>query len=139
MKITITILIAGVILSSCGEVKEPATPKNTSTVSQNEYADNSPKDYKAMFGPDYRKGDIGHSTGVIIDEGLETNVVVIEHGMIHGIKRGADTTKFEILDKVDLSAMSSGVEVEFLVKRGTDNIYRLFAICEILEKGKSCL
>lgn len=139
MKVTTIILIGGIILSSCGKIEETVSPTPTKTISQNESDDKNSKDYKAMFGPDYQKGDIGHSTGVIIDEGLATNVIVIEHGTIHGIESGADTTKFEILDEVDPSPMISGTNVEFLVKKGTDNIYRIFAICEVLEDEKSCL
>ena len=139
MKIAITSVMAGVILSTCSEVKDPAVATPASAVSQSKSAEKGPKDYKAIFGPDYKKGDIGHSKGTITKLTSAANEVSIKHGVIHGIDRGAATTNFEVLDSANVSALSSGVNVEFLVKKGPDNIYRLFAICEILEAGKSCL
>lgn len=139
MKLRISILMAGALVSACSQAEAPATPPPAVAVSETKSADKGPKNYKAIFGPDYQKGDIGHSKGILIDKGNAAKTVVIEHGVIHGIERGAETTKFETLDTVDLSPLSSGVKVEFLVKKGPDTIYRLFAICEILEAGKSCL
>jgi len=37
-------------------------------VSQSKSDTKGPKDYKAIFGPDYKKGDIGHSKGVVIEK-----------------------------------------------------------------------
>ena len=139
MKIPMIILMTGVSLSSCGQVETPSTSAPTPAVSQRKSDVKGPKDYKAIFGPDYKKGDIGHSKGVLIDANLAANEVVIKYGVIHGIERGADTATFERLDSADISTLYAGVEVEFLVKKGPDDIYRLFAICEILEAGQSCL
>ena len=134
MKNTVFVLMAGACLSACSPAKAPAA-----AISQNKAANKGSKDYKALFGPDYKKGDIGHSKGVLIEKAAVNNVVTIKHGVIHGIDRGASTTEFETLETVDISPISSGADVELLVKKGPDNIYRLFAICEILEAGKSCL
>ena len=139
MKIPMIILMTGVSLSSCGQVETPATSAPTPAVSQRKSDVKGPKDYKAIFGPDYKKGDIGHSKGVVIEKAAVNNVVTIKHGVIHGIDRGASTTEFESLETVDISPLSSGANVEFLVKKGPDDIYHLFKICEILEAGKSCL
>ena len=139
MKITAFILVVGVCLTSCGPAKAPAVPTPTPAVSQSKSDTKGPKDYKAIFGPDYKKGDIGHSKGVVIEKAAVNNVVTIKHGVIHGIDRGASTTEFESLETVDISPLSSGANVEFLVKKGPDDIYHLFKICEILEAGKSCL
>ena len=139
MKINVINLIAGLMLAACSKGEAPTAQKPTLEASQSKSGNKGAKDYKAQFGPDYKRGDIGHSTGILIGQETAANVAVIEHGVIHGIDRGADTTKFEILDEANLSALSSGTKVEFLVKKGPDNIYRLFAICEILEDGKNCL
>ena len=139
MKFNIIILAAGLVLAACSKSEAPTAPKPALEASQSKSGNKGPKDYKALFGPNYKRGDIGHSTGVLIGQETAANLAVIEHGVIHGIDRSADTTKFEILDKTDISDISSGAKVEFLVKKGPDTIYRLFAICEILEDDESCL
>ena len=89
MKITAFILVVGVCLSSCGPAKAPAVPTPTPAVSQSQSDAKGPKDYKAIFGPDYKKGDIGHSKGVVIEKAVANNAVTIKHGVIHGIDRAA--------------------------------------------------
>ena len=99
----------------------------------------APTDYKAMFGADYKRGDIGHSTGVveITDNGASS--ITIAHGMIHGIDRQASTTTFPIPDNVALEDIDEGDRVEFLVKKEGDNTYSMFKICEIQESSEKCL
>ena len=91
-----------------------------------------------MFGPNYQKGDIDHSTGVVKSIALGSDLV-IEHGEIHGTVIGAAITSFEVLDNTDISELSEKDYVEFLVKRGDDNVYRLLSICNMGAEKLKCL
>jgi len=99
----------------------------------------APTDYKAMFGPDYKRGDIGHSTGVVENTDNGASSITIAHGTIHGIDRQASTTTFPIPENVALQDIDQGDRVEFLVKRESDNTYSMFKICEIQQSSEKCL
>ena len=90
-----------------------------------------------MFGPDYKKGDIGHSTGYI--QSINAEEVTIEHATVHGTGIEAKTTNFEVLDSADLSELAENDHVEFLVRKGSDSVYRLLAICNMGATGDKCL
>lgn len=96
-------------------------------------------DMKKMFGPDYKKGDIGHSKGVVQSIDIGSNQMIIDHGTVHGTSVVAAVTNFEAMEATDISKISEGVRVEFLVKKGTDGVYRLLSICDLGEDGTKCL
>ena len=51
----------------------------------------------------------------------------------------AAVTGFEVLDNADISELSVNDHVEFLVKRGDDNVYRLLSICNMGAEKLKCL
>lgn len=104
----------------------------------NSSTDDSKPDMTELFGPDYKKGDIGHSFGVINTITAAGNLV-IEHGKIHGTDIEATTTELEVLSSADLAELIENSRVEFLVKKGHDHEYRVLSICKITTENPKCL
>ena len=97
MKNTVFILMAGACLSACSPAKAPAA-----AISQNKAVNKGSKDYKALFGPDYKKGDIGHSKGVLTDKGPADKGVTINRPPRDGYMafvRSPDNVSVELLQK----------------------------------------
>lgn len=81
----------------------------------------------------------GHTTGVIVSISPDGKEATIDHQAIDGVGMGAMTMGFGILSTVDLSTYSKGDNVNFMVKKGRDNSYRITAICDTYKSGKDCL
>ena len=111
---------------------------SVTTIESNDTPHSSKPNMTEMFGPDYKKGDIGHSTGAIKSITLGRDLV-IEHAEIHGTGIEAAVTGFEVLDNADISELSENDHVEFFVKRGDDNVYRLLSICNMGAEKLKCL
>ena len=99
---------------------------------------NSKPNMTELFGPDYKKGDIGHSFGTLKNLSTEGRVV-IEHSKIHGTEIEASTTEFEVLPGADLSELTESNRVEFLIKKGDDDGYRVLSICKVTAENSKCL
>lgn len=134
------------VLASCGS-DEPASHDAMDHSGHDMSAMESPPsgkkggmDYKAMFGPDYKKGDVGHSTGTVISKAPEADYITIDHGKIHGMGMGAMTMGFDVPETVDLSDIEEGAEVEFLIKKGQEEgTFLVFALCDMDAEGPQCL
>lgn len=124
--------------AACETSTEPQATPELAT----EQAQEKPKsgtDYKAKFGPDYKPGDVGHSKGVIANISDAPATVTIEHGDIHGIGGQPGTSTFAPLGSAELTGLDAGERVEFLVRKGEDDIFRLYLICELDEGSATCL
>ena len=127
------------VLMTLGSLSAFAQNKGLpTTVESTAASDDSKPDMTELFGPDYKKGDIGHSFGVIKAMTVAGNLVV-EHGKIHGTDIEATTTEFEVLDSADLSELIENSHVEFLVKKDHDDEYRVLSICNITTENSKCL
>lgn len=127
------------VLMTLGSLSAFAQNKGLpTTVESTAASDDSKPDMTELFGPDYKKGDIGHSFGVIKAMTVAGNLVV-EHGKIHGTDIEATTTEFEVLDSADLSELIENSHVEFLVKKDHDDEYRVLSICKITTENSKCL
>lgn len=51
----------------------------------------------------------------------------------------AMTMGFDVLKDTNLVGIEGGEKVEFLVKKGADGIYRVFALCGLNAQGPECL
>ena len=96
-------------------------------------------DMKALFGPDYKKGDIGHSTGVVTAIDVSSDHITINHGTVHGTSLEAAVSRFERLPNTKSVTLTPNDKVEFLLKKGSDSQYRLLAICAIKAPETRCL
>lgn len=96
-------------------------------------------DMKALFGDDYRPGDIGHAFGTILSIEDQSSRLTVDHGPIHGTPIKPSITVLGILEDVNISSTFVGDHIEFLVKKGDDDIYRISAICTMEIKGNKCL
>lgn len=148
MKTTYTLLAAtALMLAACGEAEQTAEMDHsghdmTAAASGDKAAAGKPKgglDYKKMFGPDYKRGDVGHSFGTVMSVAPGADYITLDHGKIHGIGMGAMTMGFDVLKEADVSGLEKGTKVEFLVKKGLDGTYRVFAICDMGGSDSSCL
>ncbi|MAI91763.1 MAG: hypothetical protein CBB65_15105 [Hyphomonadaceae bacterium TMED5] len=83
---------------------------------------------------------VAHSTGTVRSVGNQGDFLTIEHGpFTGGFEMGAMTMGFETLGGVDLSGISEGDEVAFMVKQGRDNSFRITAVCNTATNGADCL
>lgn len=148
-KSVVTVAAIALSLGACGAeeplkdavdvAKEHEHSDHTHDASDLAEATKPKKDMKAMFGEDYKPGDIGHSFGEIVSIAPDGKYATIDHGEIHGINMGPMTMGFDALDSADLSAVSSGDNVEFVVKKGRDGSYRILSICALEPGQKKCL
>ena len=113
-------------LVACGPASTPETKKK-------------PPDMKALFGEDYQLGDIGHAYGDIVSISDPGTSITIDHGPIHGTQIRPSTSELEMTTGADLTGLSAGDPVEFLVRKGDDSIYRVMSICKMQPAGKNCL
>ena len=105
----------------------------------NEVASTSKPDMKALFGEDYRPGDVGHSTGTVKGVADDGYSMVIDHGQIHGIGMAPMTMSFDLMGDASVDGIAEGDSVEFLVRKGRDNSYRVFMICKMKSENETCL
>lgn len=134
-------------LAACGDAEQPAqmdhSDHDMSAMSGGDApGGGKPKgglDYKKMFGPDYKRGDVGHSFGTVVSVAPDADYITLDHGKIHGIGMGAMTMGFDVLKDADVTDLQKGTKVEFLVKKGLDGSYRVFSICDMAGQDKSCL
>lgn len=134
------LLFAVSACSHAGPAISESSPSSTSAeLSNNNEEGKSGHDMKAMFGPDYKKGDIGHSTGVVKSVDPETAYMVIDHGPVHGTSMGPMTMAFETSASIDVSKFSANDKVEFLVRLDEEGAYSIFAICDTVKDGPKCL
>ena len=96
-------------------------------------------DMKAMFGPNYQKGDIGHSKGIVTAVDANTGRITIDHGTLHGTLIEAAVSPFETLPSAKNIILTPNDQVEFLVKKGNDSTYRLLKICVFTAPETGCL
>ena len=132
---TSVLSIAAVFLISCNAVESTVVPLAENKPSSQHQA--AKPDMKAMFGPNYQKGDIGHSKGMVTD--INSGIVTINHGVVHGTSMKAKVSVFEALPSAKDPRVSIGDQVEFLLKRGDDSKYRLLNICRLSANEASCL
>lgn len=135
------IVALGLLLTGCAQEVVPEQAKTVVPVkSQGDTVAPAGKpDMKVMFGADYKKGDIGHSIGVLMAIKNDGAMLTIEHGTVHGTSVEANTTDFALLGDLDVSTLSETNRVEFLVKRGGDDVYRLLKICDLGPTSAKCL
>lgn len=127
------------VLLILGSLNSYAGGHDHSAMNHSEKASKKSKPSMAeMFGPDYKKGDIGHSTGIIKSITVAGSLI-IEHAKMHGTKIDAQTTEFEVLDSADISELAESNRVEFVTKRGKDDVYRVFKICKLSAGKRKCL
>ena len=127
--------LAAILLISCeaGEPNvEPLAKKRPASQHQA-----SKPDMKAMFGPNYQKGDIGHSKGLVTD--ISSSLITVDHSVVHGTLIKAAVSAFETLPSAKSGMISKGDQVEFLLKRGGDSQYRVLNICRLPANETSCL
>ena len=96
-------------------------------------------DMKALFGEDYRPGDIGHAFGSIVSVADLPDNLTVDHGPIHGTPIEPATSQLRVLPDAKISVVSEGDRVEFLVKKGDDGIYRVSAMCRMNTDDEKCL
>ena len=97
------------------------------------------KEMKALFGENYKRGDIGHAFGEIVSVAPDGPFLTIEHGPIHGIDMGAMTMEFDVLSDVELAGIDKGDKVEFLVKKSGAGTFDVMAICGLEDEEPKCL
>ncbi len=96
-------------------------------------------DMKALFGEGYKPGDVGHSTGTVRAVADDGYSMVIDHGQIHGIGMAPMTMSFDLMGDASAEGIAEGDTVEFLVRKGRDNSYRVFMICKMKSQNETCL
>jgi Cu/Ag efflux protein CusF len=124
-------------LFACGDAQE--TAQSSSAESEAPMQTN----HEAMNSGNHDMGSmsegIGHGNGVIQAIGSQEGSLIIQHGPIEGIGMGAMTMGFDIMGDVDLSGLSEGDNVAFMVKQGRDGSYRVMTICDTDKSGADCL
>lgn len=138
-----------VALGACnasGRAPDPSAPGTQSGAVMADHAGHSAggasagkHNMSAMFGPDYMKGDVGHSTGTVVSVNLQDDYITIDHGEVHGIGMGPMTMGFEALGDADLAGLAPEDRVEFLVRMGETGSYGVFMICKMNAAGEGCL
>ena len=137
MKITLFLIVSILVLLSSLKTHSQEND-SAATIDSNGTSSHSKPNMTEMFGPDYKKGDIGHSTGII--ELITTDGdLVIDHAKIHGTSIEAATTGFEVLNSADISNLAGGDYVEFLIKKDHDDVYRLLSVCKMTTSSAKCL
>ena len=96
-------------------------------------------DMKAMFGPNYQKGDIGHSKGIVTAVDTNAGPITIDHGVVHGTLIEAAVSTFEMLPSTKNISLTPNDQVEFLIKKDNDSTYRLLKICVFTAPETGCL
>lgn len=137
------IILSAIAMLACGN-SDSDLAANTVAVNSDQNkqsASAKPKpDMKKTFGPNYKKGDVGHAFGTVkaiaLDDGKS---VEIEHGVVHGTALEPNTSVFEVLDNADVTTITPDNRVEFLVWKGDDDVYRLYSICALEENVDKCL
>lgn len=131
--------LAAYLCVSCSVHESPAAPVDLNEPSV--AAENTSKkpDMKAMFGQDYEKGDIGHSKGMITEVDASTGLITINHSTVHGTSIESAVSRFETLPGTKNITLKPSDQVEFLLKKGDDNKYRVLKICTIMANETGCL
>lgn len=132
----IGMLVLSIGLCGCLDAK-PSELGDSSVSSQKE--NDKGKQMQAIFGPDYKRGDIGHSIGHVQSVDKTKSFITINHGVIHGTHMGSMEQTLEHLEKVERVDFRAGEEVKFLVRKGRDDTYRIFMICSMDKEGPECL
>ena len=138
--VTISIVsLTALLCASCSTPQSANAPLKTGEPPIAKDSTTSKPDMKAMFGPDYQKGDIGHSTGMVTSVDTDKGLITIDHGILHGTSIVAGASTFETLPSAKSAIVSAGDKIEFLVKKGSDGTYRLLKICAIAKDEAGCL
>lgn len=124
------------LLVACGETAAPPSEETYSKKAMEEETG----DGTMMDHAGHETGsDIGHASGVIKSISNDAGFVTIDHGPVSGIGMDAMTMGFDLMGEADLSGLSEGDEVSFMLKRGRDGSYRVMAICNTAAGGEDCL
>lgn len=126
-------------LVSCAPAPATDTSKIEAAASEDAAKTKKSVDMKALFGDDYQPGDIGHAFGEVVSTSQQTASITIDHGPIHGTPNPAATSKFDVIASEEITALSGGDQVEFLVRKGDDGTYRVSEICKMEKGSGSCL
>lgn len=128
-----TILSAAIIatgLGACGQSADKKGQPETHTQAEMDHSDHEVTASEVT---------IGHGTGTVQSVSSEGDFLSIAHGPLEGIDMGAMTMGFEAAEGVDLSGITDGDDVAFMVEVDTAGDLQLTAICDTGDDGADCL
>lgn len=127
MKSTLVVLALSALLASCGDHNHGS------------HADHGGED-KGSSSVTLVKAlpeNMGAATGKVT--GFTDELVMIEHSEIQGTSMGAMNMGFGYMKDVDVSSLTEGDEIAFLVKVGRDDSLRIVGFCKPKQDGDDCL